>query len=252
MKTPNQQKVQKKSIEAVIFNWKGKYENTCELVDQIKDVVENVSVINSDQENKKPDWINVFDSCYFSDLFKFCLKFRNTDKILFHVQGDVSYEKWNKLVEDAVFYMNEYNAGIYYPIVENTEWANDRITCVQGAETRHDNIKVIANGDETVWFIRPEVLNELTSQSIHQAFEGNKFGWGWDIVLCALSFINSMPVIRDSNHIVNHPKSTNYNKSLAIKEYEAMQEKLPKEIQDFIYHTTKTGKRYLFRKYINM
>jgi hypothetical protein len=61
-----------------------------------------------------------------------------------------------------------------------------------------------------------------------------------------------MPVIRDSNHIVNHHKSTNYNKSLAIKEYEAMQEKLPKEIQDFIYHTTKTGKRYLFRKYINM
>ena len=241
-----------KNIQPIIFNWKGKFENTCLIECQLQKIFDEVLVINSDQSNKKPEWINVFESCYFSDLFKFCLKFRNTDKILFHVQGDVSCDKWNKLVEDAVFYMNEYNAGIYYPIVENTEWANDRITCVQGAETRHDNIKVIANGDETVWFIRPEVLNELTSQSIHQAFEGNKFGWGWDIVLCALSFINSMPVIRDSNHIVNHPKSTNYNKSLAIKEYEAMQEKLPKEIQDFIYHTTKTGKRYLFRKYINI
>src|SRR6056300_498070 len=131
MKNLSQQKVQKKSIEAVIFNWKGKYENTCKLVDQVKGIVEDVLVINRDQENQKQDWINVFDSCYFSDLFKFCLKFRNTDKILFHIQGDVSYAKWEQLVEDAVFYMNEYNAGIYYPIVENTEWANDKITCVQ-------------------------------------------------------------------------------------------------------------------------
>ena len=241
-----------KNIQPIIFNWKGKFENTCLIECQLQKIFDEVLVINSDQSNKKPEWINVFDSCYFSDLFKFCLKFREKDKALFHIQGDTSYDKWDTLVQDAAFYMNEYNAGIYYPIVENTEWANDKITCVQGAETRHNNIKVIANGDETVWFIRPEVLHSLTSQSIHRAFDDNKFGWGWDIVLCALSFINNTPVIRDSNHTIKHPKSTNYNKSLAIKEYEFMQEKLPEEIRDFIYHTTKTGKRYLFRKYINI
>jgi len=212
MKNLSQQKVQKKSIEAVIFNWKGKYENTCKLVDQVKGIVEDVLVINSDQENQKQDWINVFDSCYFSDLFKFCLKFRNTDKILFHIQGDVSYAKWEQLVEDAVFYMNEYNAGIYYPIVENTEWANDKITCVQGAETKHDNIKVIANGDETVWFIRPEVLNALTSQSVHRAFEDNKFGWGWDIVICLLYEIQiTLLVTPNLQTITNHWRSKNMN-----------------------------------------
>lgn len=240
------------SIEPFIFNWKGKFENTCLIESHLKKIFNKVSVINSDQENKKDEWINVFDSCYFSDLFKFCLKFRDQNKTLLHIQGDVFYSNWSELINDAIFFMNYYNAGIYYPIVENTEWMEDRITSVQGAKTEHENIKVIANGDETVWFIRPEILNLLTSQSLHQAFEGNKFGWGWDIVLCAISFINHMPAIRDSNHFINHPKSTNYDKALAIKEYEAMQEKLPREIQDFIYHTTKTGKRYLFRKYIDL
>jgi uncharacterized protein (UPF0128 family) len=59
----------------------------------------------------------------------------------------------------------------------------------------------------------------------------NKMGWGWDLVMNAISFIISRPVIRDYAHQIQHVKGTNYNKDAAAIEMENLQKNLPEDLK---------------------
>lgn len=202
------------NIQPFIFNWNGQYEKTCDIEDSLSKIFEKVIVINSDDNNTREGWIDLGDEAYFSDQFRKALELFDGD-ILFHVQGDVSYDKWEKLVEDARKYIDYYDAGIYSPNIDYT-WYSSENSDIDSIESDHINIKMVACTDETVWFIKKEILRELDDRKID--FSKNKMGWGWDLILSAICFDKGIPVIRDYNHTIDHPPGTNYNKQLAAKE----------------------------------
>ena len=39
---------------------------------------------------------------------------------------------------------------------------------------------MVASTDETVWFIRKEIIQELLDRKVD--FSNNTMGWGWDLV----------------------------------------------------------------------
>jgi hypothetical protein len=105
---------------------------------------------------------------------------------------------------------------------------------------RGKDIPIIFNQNESAKRL------EDKDHNFEQFFAYNRFGWGFDVVMCAISYILGLPVIRDANHIIEHSLQTNYNKQQAQQQYNETKRKLPQEIKQYIHHTLDTGERFRF------
>lgn len=220
------------NIQPFIFNWNRQFEKSCAIQDALTPIFDKVTVINSDDNNTREGWVDIGDQSYFSDQFRKALELFDGD-VLLHIQGDVSYDNWEKMVEDAKEYLEYYDAGIYAPNIDYT-WYSAENTDIESLESDHPNIKMVACTDETVWFIRKEIIQEMLDRNVD--FSNNKMGWGWDLVLSAICFINSRPVIRDYNHTVDHPMGTNYNKEKASQEMLDLWNSLDEDLKEAVSH----------------
>jgi hypothetical protein len=218
-------------IQPFIFNWKNQFDKTCKIENSLNEIFEKVTVVNSDDDNKKSHWLNIGENAYFTDQFYAALNNFDGD-VLFHIQGDVEYDNWKKLIEDAKKYINYYNPGIYAPNIDYTWWTSDLVDLP--IKTHHQNIKVVSHTDETVWFITKDTINEFYKRKID--FSKNKFGWGWDLVMISICFLNKKLVIRDYNHKIIHPKHTNYNKDLANIQLKTLINELDNDLKTTIYN----------------
>lgn len=220
------------NIQPFIFNWNRQFEKTCAIEDALKPLFEKVTVINSDDNNTREGWVDIGDESYFSDQFRKALELFDGD-VLFHIQGDVSYDNWEQMVKDAREYMEYYDAGIYAPNIDYT-WYSAEQSDIEGLESDHPNIKMVACTDETVWFIRKDIIQEMIDRKVD--FSNNTMGWGWDLVLAAICFVNAKPVIRDYNHTVDHPMGTNYNKEKASQEMLDLWNSLDQDLKEAVSH----------------
>ena len=216
------------NIQPFIFNWNNQFNKTCAIEDSLSNIFDKVTVINSDDNNTRPGWIDLGNDAYFSDQFRRALELFDGD-ILMHVQGDVTYNRWEELVCDARKYFDYYDAGIYAPNIDYT-WYSSRNVDINSIQSEHSNIKMVACTDETVWFIHKEIIQEMYDRKID--FSNNKMGWGWDLILASICFSNSRPIIRDYNHTIEHPSVTNYNKVIAGNEMQKVWESLDDELKN--------------------
>lgn len=217
-------------IQPFIFNWKGKYENTCSIESDLTEIFDSVTIINSEDEFTKPEWKNLGDSAYFTEQFLTALNLFDGD-VLFHIQGDVSYSNWKQLVEDAKTYYEKFNWGIYSPNVDYS-WYDSKQADIKSIEFDESNLKMVSCTDCTVWFIHKDIINLFKESKVD--FSQYKMGWGFDLILCAISHLNNRPVIRDYAHTVDHPQGTNYNSNLAMTEMADLKEKLPQDIKEVV------------------
>ncbi len=231
------------NIQPFIFNWNRQFEKSCAIEDSLKTIFDKVTVINSDDNNTREGWIDIGDECYFSDQFRKALELFDGD-VLLHIQGDVSYDNWEGLIEDAKKYFEYYDAGIYAPNIDYT-WYSAENSDIDNLESDHPNIKMVASTDETVWFIKKEIIQEMVDRKID--FSKNTMGWGWDLVLAAICFANGKPVIRDYNHTVDHPMGTNYNSEKAGEEMLELWNSLDQDLKEIVSHIK--GKRENLAKY---
>jgi hypothetical protein len=220
------------NIQPFIFNWNRQFKKTCAIEKSLIPIFEKVTVINSDDNNTKDGWVNIGDQSYFSDQFRKALELFDGD-VLFHIQGDVSYNKWEKLVKDAKKYIEYYDAGIYAPNIDYT-WYTAENADIDLLESEHPNIKMVSCTDETVWFIRKEIIQQMLDRKVD--FSKNTMGWGWDLVFSAISFVNGMPVIRDYNHKIDHPPGTNYDKEKASQEMIDLWNSLDSDLKEAVSH----------------
>jgi hypothetical protein len=230
-------------IQPFIFNWNRQFEKSCSIEDALIQIFDKVTVINSDDNNTREGWVNIGDESYFSDQFRKALEMFDGD-VLLHIQGDVSYDKWEDLIKDAKEYLEYYNAGIYAPNIDYT-WYSSENADIESLESDHPNIKMVASTDETVWFIRKEIIQEMFDRKID--FSNNTMGWGWDLVLAAICFANNKPVIRDYNHTIDHPMGTNYNKEKASEEMLDLWNSLDQDLKEIVSYIK--GNRENIAKY---
>jgi len=237
-------------IDSFIFNWNGYFDSAKFLESTLYQLCDRVNVINSDDNNKSSDWHNIGDESFFTAQWFKCLEVYEQGSTLFHVQADTQYEDWGSLIQDAKHYMLKYNAGIYYPRVTNVEWSKDNSTEIIGVNLEDKNLKLIANGDETVWFIHPKIIDYFKENDLQKHFIGNRIGWGWDVVFCGISYILGMPVVRDSNHVVEHEKSRGYNNSEAQDQLHYLINQLPFELRWYAHNSRIDKRRVFLKKYL--
>ena len=238
-------------IDPFILNWVGNFNSARKIETHLHHIFEDVTVINSDDDNRLFHWKNIGEESFFTAQWFKCLELHQSNQILFHVQADTQYNHWDRLVKDSLHYMNKYNAGIYYPKVTNVEWSEDQTTEITGFHIKDSNIKFIANGDETVWFIHPKIIEYFKDHDLQKHFVNNRIGWGWDVVFCGISYILGMPVIRDSNHIIKHKKSRGYNSEEALNQLHTLINNLPFELRWYAHNSRIDKRRIFLKKYLN-
>jgi len=239
-----------KDIHPFIFNWNLQFEKTCVIEDSLKEICDDVTVINSDDNYTRDGWINLGNSAYFTAQFTKALElFEKDKKVFLHIQGDTEYTDWKGLINDAIKYYDLYKWGVYAPDVTNI-WYTSNKTDIDGIQFENYNIKMVACTDETVWFIHRDVINDFHKRGLLKIMtpETMKLGWGWDLVMNAISFIISRPVIRDYSHQIQHSKYTNYNEEIAQQEMINLWNSLPEDLKSCIYYI-KNNKEKLIEKF---
>ena len=231
------------NIQTFIFNWRGQYLNTVQKEAQILELGRTPIIINSDeQHNDHYPWHHIGESSYFTAQYLKAIELFDGD-VLFHIQGDCSYDNWEQLYKDAEKYIEKYNCGIYAPNVDYTWYDSEKVDLY--FEVEDPNLKMVSNPDCTCWFVHKDIINEAIKRNIN--FAPFQMGWSFDIIYTALSFMMQRPVLRDYDHTVQHPPGTNYNKIQAEKEMHEFYNTLTPDLQEAFNYIK--GDRQQLNKY---
>lgn len=213
-------------IQTFIFNWPGKTAYAKKIQHDLAQLGHAAIVINSDPEYQPFNWINLGNSAYFGAQWSLAASLFQAD-VLFHVQADVEYNDWKRLFKDAVLYKNQFNWGVYSPdVVDNTFWAKPL------ANLSAEHLQLVSNSDCTCWFIDKTLISQFKTLPVD--WKKNFYGWGIDCVICALSYLNQQPVIRDSSHQIIHHPGRGYATEAAWYHMQAMLQQLPPNIKNTV------------------
>lgn len=228
-------------IITFIFTWDGQYENAKKLENELRKY-SDVFVINSDTENQEKKWINIPANSYFSKQMLTALNAFRGD-IFAHIQADCKYDNWKEVYKQANLMLSNTEAGIYAPNIDYTSYKPE----IVDIRAYKEQIKYVATTDESAWFIHKEIIDKC--KEYRYLFEGNEFGYGWDLIMAGLSWINKKPVLRDYAHTIIHPKGKGYNEDTAKKQMQETIEKAPYELASCIYDI-KSNHEKIYSKYI--
>lgn len=192
-------------IQSFIFNWPGHFLQAQKLEQQLQQQGP-CKVVNSDPDNTPTHWINIGNDAWFTQQWLTACDNFDAD-IMFHIQADAFYGNMTQLFQDACKFHEKYKWGIYSPNLDFTPHTSQMadITTVQLVDA---NLKMVNNPDCTCWFLHGDLIRVFRELPID--WSCNTIGWGIDYIMVALSYLNRMPVLRDYNHLVDHPRKTNY------------------------------------------
>jgi len=235
-------------VKPFIFNWKNQYNKAKEKELILSSLGYSVCVINSDETVEENSWINLGEEAYFNKQFLSALDMfiESDEDILFHIQADASYNNWDKLIKDALTYYEKYFWGIYAPNIDYTWYTSDKTDINILSLPNEKFLKVVASPDCTCWFIHRDILTKFLELNINMS--KYKFGWGWDIILPAVSYMMNKPVLRDYAHTIDHPQGTNYNKVSAELEMIHLFNHLPDNLR-FLFYLIKQDREKLCQFY---
>jgi hypothetical protein len=78
-----------------------------------------------------------------------------------------------------------------------------------------------------------------------QLFADNHYGWGYDLVLCSLSYLSGRPVLRNNRFIVEHQQGSGYSRKQAEIELLSVLQRLPISVRSCIESIYKEPEKLL-------
>lgn len=226
-------------IHPFVFSWRGQFTKASATEAQLKENFDNVTVINSDEENTPEHWVNVGDSYYFTSQFMKAIELFDGD-VLFHIQADATYDNWKGVVDAAQRHWDVFRWGIYAPDVDFTHWTHQRTDVASLAEK---GLFLVACPDCTCWMIHKDIINHF--KSLQLDMEDQKLGFGIDMFMCALAHMNRRAVVRNYNFVVDHPQGTGYNVNQAHTELNSFLTKLDPVTKQCMSHIYRNPKQLL-------
>lgn len=194
-------------IYVYIFNWKKTNNNVIKIYDNVIKYKHNICIINSDENFKFDDNINVIqlnDNYYYGGQFENAIRNIQSNKILCIIVGDTKPDvDFENVFNNAVKAFNNYNAGIFAP--------NDLRTLHKKRNNQIKNTTLfhVPNTDYGFWFIHPILLEKLKDINYYQL--GN-FGWGVNAIVIEECKRNKLNILRDYSISVDQlDHTTNYN-----------------------------------------
>ena len=223
--TEKQGQYKTEDVYCFIFSWNDYYKNAQKIESDLSKVV-STSVINS-SEVRYPHWVNLSTNAYFNEQMINALDIflKSDKKLFFHIQSDVTFNDWQKVLNLALDTINKYDAWIYAPYVENL-YRN----FLRTYEQIEANIEWVNTVDETVWMVDRELIEIFFEDKINDAFTDNFYGWGYDKVFALICLLNKKKNILDYRLRLNHPKKQNYDSKEANKCFRKMLSLLPNNL----------------------
>ncbi len=225
-------------IHPFVFNWNGQFERALVLEARIHEAFGRVTVINAEAAHTRPGWVDVGEDAFMAAQFRRALELFLADpgaEAMFLVQADASYDAWPEIVAAARQAFAVYRWGVFAPNVDFTHH-RAAVSDVPGLKLAHAGLRVVACTDCTCWFVHRDVAQALWDQQA--ALHATRYGWGLDLLACALAFIARRPVLRDYSYTVRHPRGTGYNKEAAFQEMAEMCEGLSDPLKHVIHLIT--------------
>lgn len=221
------------NIKPFIFCWKDQVGNVIEIEKQLGKIFNNVSVINSNGYPKKNHWINLPDDSMFTKQFLHAIDNFNED-FLFHIQGDIKYDKWDQFIQDAKTDFERYNWGIYAADLDNTPWKAENVNYSK----LNEHLSCVYTTDTNVWIIHKDIVNIFKNLKIDWSV--SNYGWGLDTILSAICYKNNRRVIRNYKHLVHHPPSRMYNDTIANNEHQKIAKQLTGDLRNLVKNILET------------
>lgn len=221
---------QRMKIHCFIFNWPGQTARAQETEKQLAKINYKITVVNCDPDYQPQHWINIDPQAHFTQQWLAACEQFDGD-IMFHVQADATSTQWQEIFQEALQDYQKYRWGIYAPNVDYT-WYDSSRADVLNVKLPDDHLRLVNNPDCTVWFLHNDIINAFKSLAWDWNF--NKFGWGVDLILCASSYLQKRPVIRNYKYTVAHPQGTGYNSQQAELEMIELYNKCSPELQQAI------------------
>jgi hypothetical protein len=213
--------------EVFIFNWKLNHENVLNYENIFKEYDIPVTVINSSDNFKKNEWVNIGDESFFSKQWNTLLEYKKSDSdFIIHIQSDAFFSKNIEFLKKLDDLNSKFpnRIGIYAPNVNFTHHTYDIDKCVPF----DTNIYSVTNTDCTYWAISNKLLTEKVPLF---DLDINSVGWGADWFYSAVATIKDMLVLRDYNFMVDHEYKTGYNSELAEFQFRRWVNALPIDIR---------------------
>jgi hypothetical protein len=211
--------------EFFVFNWKPTIHNVLDYEKRLKESNKQHRIVNIVEDYTYPNWLQLDDSYYFTKQFHKAIQNFDGD-FYFHIQGDVTTDLDIEQIEERMIETYKKSSfGVYAPNVDWTFWDQKSII----GNTKFDHLKVVRTTDCSFWCIHRDVIEDY-KQYIEVMNKHNKYGWSIDLMVCALSYIRKRPVIRDYSYTVQHPTSTNYDRSDAEIEMHQLVNYIPTEV----------------------
>lgn len=206
------------TIQTFIFNWRGQIQNT-ERLERLLAPEADLLVINSDEKNERPHWVNIGENAYYTAQYLAALDRVKSD-LVFFAQGDCFHSEMREILKASRSMMSAHRIGVYAPDVAYTYYNyNKRRLVSKYASTCY----LVPNPDNTCWAIRADLLSKLPRPDP----TANRFGLGLCAALCALAAIEGFDVVRDYRWTVHHPRSTGYQGDQAMQQMHAYIDGLP-------------------------
>ncbi len=199
-------------IYVYVFSWKRVTPNALALYEEISLIFPHVYFINCDEHtdvgHKVPrdKLIQLDDGHYFGGQFEAAMRHCPSDKIYANVVGDVPAGSidWEALLKSALYAMNTHNAGVFGPQAPNHP--------TLGTHLGGDYYEV-ANTDETIWFITPDVWAPYKNFSYKTH---SHFGYGIDTFFCGRTAKLNKKTVRDNSITVPSDNIKGYDNGTAM------------------------------------
>ena len=192
-------------IHVYIFNWKKVSQNSLDLYDSIKKIINNITIINCD-ENLTLDnsirHIQLDDSHYYGSQYTHAIRDVKDNAIFCVIVGDNIHDNnFEMLFKNVLETFNTYNVGVYAP---NDKRSPHKILYDEIAPELFN----VYNTDCGFWFIHPSIIHKLK----YLNYSISKYGWGIDNITIEEAKKNGLLVLRDfrcETDQLDH--TTNYN-----------------------------------------
>ena len=199
-------------ISVYIFNWKKVSKNSLELYQNIKQIIDNTTIVNCDESlhlDSSIKHIQLDDLHYYGSQYEHAIKDTLAENIFCVIVGDnISNNNFKLIFDNAIKAFNTYNAGIFAP--------NDKRTShtARNSEIQH-NLYTVPNTDCGFLFINPKIVVKLKNIKYGSLA---KYGWGVDVITMKESTKQGLKILRDYSIETNQlDRSTNYNRIDSIK-----------------------------------
>lgn len=177
-------------------------------------------VINSG-EIKQDHWDNVGDIRYFKQFYKALKEFDFSNDFMIFICGDVSYNNWKGHLDRANRVLSRYkNIHVYAPHFTYDPWFEG--TTSLGNFKTDKNLLISTNTNGIMIYLHRDIVIQMLEyfDSLYEEtkLDGMVSGWGIDIVWSALAVMSNKLVVRDKEHIIEHPKGSTYDHGQATHE----------------------------------